>query len=148
MAGPLRQHAGGDALVVPDRDAAVAQVVGVEVRDARLLARARHRLLRPMLGEVGEDRTLGGAVLEGAGGSRWARSGLKNPTFSSLLRSAGRAQWRHPPTGVAQPHTPVHGGPHPAAGVEEKALLSCSDSNEFVSRAVGTASGVPPVSNQ
>jgi hypothetical protein len=42
----------------------------------------------------------------------------------------------------------VHGGPHPAAGVEEKALLSCSDSNEFVSSAVGTASGVPLVSNQ
>ena len=37
------------------------------------------------------------------------------------LARSGLREWRHPPTGVARPHTPVHGGPHPAAGVEEKA---------------------------
>jgi hypothetical protein len=57
---------------------------------------------------------------------------------------------RHPATGVARPHTPVHGGPHPVARALRRRCLSCPDSRriEFVNRAVGTASGVPPVSNQ
>lgn len=59
----------------------------------------------------------------GVGSSRHISTGWSHGRARTSRRSRCSSQ-RHPPTGVAHSHTPVHGGPHPAAGVEEKRVAS------------------------
>src|SRR4051794_19703864 len=66
MPEPLRKHRVGDALEVPERRAAVAELMGVVVRDLPEHTGAGHAATEPLRRNRREQPAAGGAVLQRA----------------------------------------------------------------------------------